>query len=221
MTTSRARRLSFHPARWALICVGLLIIALSPLLLNLAARTPLNWPLLGDVGDAYGATSSLLAGFALIGVAINTSLEARQARLNVEQAARDMQLQIFDMALKDESLLPCIGPDFSKQHLFTNIWVMYQRMRLQIGDGTFAEFFDIACETFRSAPGRRYWQTAGPHLKAHWTATAFDRKFVETLDAAYRHTGEQTIDLDASPTDATDNLAEQHGTDATPGPSAP
>jgi hypothetical protein len=181
-------RWSTHGLRLLLVSLSLALIALSPLALNVASKSDLNWPLLGDVGDAYGAVSSLLAGMALVGVAVSTTLEVRQTRLSVEQAARQMQLQIFDMAMKDDELLACIGPQFDKQHLFINMWIMFHRMRLEIGQGHFEEFFDIACDVFRTEPGRRYWIVAGPHFHAHFRDNPLDRRFVDALERAYAHT---------------------------------
>lgn len=178
-------------ARVALISVAstgalLGLIAVSPLALAAAATVNLEWPVLSNVGQAYGAASSVLAGLALIGVTMSTILQARQTRLIREQAARELQLQIYGFAINDEELRLAIGPTFNRQHLYVNIWMMYQRMRLQIRDGTFEEFKDISYEAFQGAAGRAYWSRARLHFLEHWTDTSFNRRFVASLEEAYQ-----------------------------------
>lgn len=169
------------------VAVALLaLIVVSPLALKAAAAVNLNWPLISNVGQAYGAASSILAGLALVGVAASTMLQARQTRTMTEQSARDLQLQILELAMRDEELRACIHPTTTKQHLYTNIYMMYQRMRLQIHDGDFGEFAAIAYDSFQGEAGRAYWTRARAHFFEHWMNTRFNRQFVNTLEDAYR-----------------------------------
>jgi len=164
----------------------LALVVVSPLALEAAAKVGLDWPLLSNVGQTYGAASSILAGLALIGVAVSTMFQAHQTRVITEQSARELQMQIFSLAMKDADLRLCIGPMFSKQHLYTNVWFMYQRMRLQINDGDFPELATGAYESFQGEPGRAYWEQARSHFLEHWTDTRFNRKFGRTLEQAYQ-----------------------------------
>src|SRR5215469_12947531 len=57
------------------------LVLISPLLLRQIARIHgVNWTMLGNVGQTYGAASALLSAIALIGVSASLVIQGRQAR---------------------------------------------------------------------------------------------------------------------------------------------
>ncbi|MEV6816647.1 hypothetical protein, partial [Micromonospora sp. NPDC051296] len=66
--TGLARRSMTPTALLLAVLVILVAVVLSPLgLLWIGERPGYDWPLLGNVGQAYGAASAILAGLALTG----------------------------------------------------------------------------------------------------------------------------------------------------------
>src|SRR5207249_17958 len=97
---------------WALAVAGAIVLAAaSPVVLLPLSATSFDWTRLGDIGQAYGAASAILAGVALIGVALSLLLQSRQHRAETISAARERHLEIVKLALKDPALAACWGAE--------------------------------------------------------------------------------------------------------------
>jgi hypothetical protein len=74
--------------------VTLVAVLLTPLGLQWIGHRPgHDWPLLGNVGQAYGAASAILAALALVGVVASLVLQAREAKVSREQALRALHTE--------------------------------------------------------------------------------------------------------------------------------
>ncbi|MGW0502938.1 DUF6082 family protein [Micromonospora sp. NPDC003241] len=114
MVTDVARR-SMTPTVLLLAVLAILAaVLLSPAgLLWIGERPGYDWSLLGNVGEAYGAASAILAGLALMGVAISLIIQAREAKAAREQALRALHTDLLKMAIVPTSAAfhPDRGPE--------------------------------------------------------------------------------------------------------------
>jgi hypothetical protein len=74
------------------------------LLLAIDRWVILDWPRLSEIGQAYDAASALLAGVAVVGVAISLLMQLRQIRISQVQAARMMHMELMRMLTSDPLL---------------------------------------------------------------------------------------------------------------------
>lgn len=72
----------------SLVCLSVLLVAVSPLALDLFDGSADSWTRRGNIGQTYGAAAALLSVFALAGVAASLVLQARESKANREQASR-------------------------------------------------------------------------------------------------------------------------------------
>lgn len=132
-------------------------------------------------------TAAALSGLALVALSV-LLVGLRLLRLRSEWQSGDMQFRILSLALDDESLRACVGP-YTREELFTNVWLMHQRMRFLSGEGSAEEVAAVAETTFRTEPGRAFWVKARPHFLEHFTASVSDRRFAALMDGAHESAG--------------------------------
>ena len=165
---------------------------LSPFLTTALARFELEWPLLSNVGESYGAVATVLSGAALIGVVAAAILQARQTRISAEQAVRQMHLEIQREAWKDPNLLratelvPLGREELARRFAFLNIYFMYLRMGYLSGHISIDEIEDLAAHSFSTSAGNYYWRRVSSHLHRH-----FERNFVQALERGFERSQEQ------------------------------
>ncbi|MET8251417.1 DUF6082 family protein [Micromonospora sp. NPDC005197] len=147
----------------------------SPAVLLWIGRRPgYDWPLLGNVGQTYGAASAILAALALIGVVASLALQAREAKAAREQALRALHTDLLKMAIDDPALLECWGPiedavdvEWFRKHVYANLIVSHWQLMWEVDVLTAQHLEVLADQFFKGHVGRRFWAEArGPTLVA-------------------------------------------------------
>jgi uncharacterized membrane protein len=98
-----------RPGGWALLSIIAVVVltgvALSPILLGMAyAGTGVDYAAVGDVGQAYGAASAMVAVAALVAVAASLIMQSRQGKA--------MRLQLLDKTTDELVRLAMINPAY-------------------------------------------------------------------------------------------------------------
>ncbi|TDB80272.1 DUF6082 family protein [Micromonospora sp. KC721] len=193
MVTSRARRSAMPTALLLAVLTMLAAVLFSPIgLLWIGERPGYDWPLLGNVGEAYGAASAILAGLALIGVAASLVIQAREAKAAREQALRGLHTDLLKMAIDDPGLLECWGPieqstdlDWFRKHVYANLIVSHWQLMWEVDVLSEPHLEVLADQFFKGAIGRRFWTEArGPRMKAETSRRA--RRFTIVVDRSYQ-----------------------------------
>ncbi|MEV6813701.1 DUF6082 family protein, partial [Micromonospora sp. NPDC051296] len=156
-----------------------------------AERPGYDWPLLGNVGQAYGAASAILAGLALTGVVASLIIQAREAKAAREQALRALHTDLLKMAIDDPGLLECWGPigqstdlEWFRKHVYTNLIVSHWQLMWEVDLLSEPHLEVLADQFFKGAAGRRFWAEArGPRMKAETSRRA--RRFTAVVDDRY------------------------------------
>ncbi|PZG14698.1 hypothetical protein C1I95_21190 [Micromonospora craterilacus] len=174
------------------VLVILVAVVLSPLgLLWIGERPGYDWPLLGNVGQAYGAASAILAGLALTGVVASLIIQAREAKAAREQALRALHTDLLKMAIDDPGLLECWGPieqstdrEWFRKHVYTNLIVSHWQLMWEVDLLSEPHLEVLADQFFKGAAGRRFWAEArAPRMKAETSRRA--RRFTAVVDDRY------------------------------------
>ena len=168
----------------------LALILLSPLLLNAIGKARnINWPLLGNVGQTYGAASAILSGIALIGISLSLVLQMRQTRTERIRLVRERQTQLLGIVLENPKVYaPVIGigmdsgstDDEIRQHFFATMWVNYSRLAYETGVLTEQMLREeIFSPSFRQEPMRSWWASISPYWTDVRRVSRRDRDFVK------------------------------------------
>lgn len=102
----RRRALSTPAVRIALsvlaIAVSAALVLLSPFALRAYGPdgSDSDWQRVGNVAQAYGAVSALIAGLALAGVGASLVFQARESKANREQGMRTAHTELMRMAIR-------------------------------------------------------------------------------------------------------------------------
>lgn len=155
-----------------LIILILALIVLSPAALEQASKVRgVNWGLLSNIGQTYGAVSALLSALALGGVVASLFYQARDVRSAAEQASRTFHFDLLKMEMNDPfyaGILRSPGGepddyDSLRKHNFIHMWVTYWEARYNLRESSDQEVRYIAAnELLNSIEGRRYWS----HVRA-------------------------------------------------------
>ncbi|WP_444950079.1 DUF6082 family protein [Micromonospora ureilytica] len=95
MVSDLARRSATPTMLLVAVLAMLAAVLFSPAVLLWIGRRPgYDWPLLGNVGETYGAASAILAALALIGVVSSLVLQSREAKAAREQAKRALHTDL-------------------------------------------------------------------------------------------------------------------------------
>ncbi|MFF0717470.1 DUF6082 family protein [Verrucosispora sp. NA02020] len=220
MVTDLARR-SMTPTVLLLAVLAILAaVLLSPAgLLWIGERPGYDWSLLGNVGEAYGAASAILAGLALMGVAISLIIQAREAKAAREQALRALHTDLLKMAIDDPGLLECWGPieqstdlEWFRKHVYTNLIVSHWQLMWEVDLLSEDHLEVLADQFFKGMAGRRFWAEArGPRMKAETSRRA--RRFTLIVDRSY-----QAAVTAGPPADATDGRSSSNDRAVGPDP---
>ncbi|WP_159038771.1 DUF6082 family protein [Streptomyces sp. NRRL B-1140] len=170
-----------------------LAIAMTPLLLQLAASGEKDWDELSKVSQAYGALSVLFSAAALLGVVASLVHQSRQIKVANEEAQRASHRQLLLASVEDPELTACWEPVpvtsqlERKQTIFVNLivsnWFADYRLK-RVNDDTIRVLAELH---FSGEVARRHWQLSGTNWR-NWAGTLEDRRpirFVSLLDEAY------------------------------------
>lgn len=83
----------------SLVSVSVIMVAVSPIALDLFGGSVNSWARRGDIGQTYGAAAALLSVLALGGVAVSLVLQARESKANREHASRLIHTDLLKMAM--------------------------------------------------------------------------------------------------------------------------
>jgi hypothetical protein len=174
----------------ALICL-IIGITISPLVLNLLAKAKLNWPLLSNIGQSYGAASALLSAFAFLGVALTLLLQIRQNREARTYSIRQHHSALLQMAMADGRYLEVWGNFPAPMNvdrdvmIYTNLVMNYLSSLYVTGVSNLEEIRYYVKDIFDGAVGRAYWE----YNREGWLKLAHrnaDEKLAIAIDAEYQ-----------------------------------
>ncbi|MEU7588513.1 DUF6082 family protein [Micromonospora sp. NPDC049230] len=192
MVSDLARRSATPTILLLAVLAMLAAVLLSPAVLLWIGRRPgYDWPLLGNVGQTYGAASAILAALALIGVVSSLTLQAREAKAAREQALRALHTDLLKMAIDEPALLECWGPiedaadiGWFRKHVYANLIVSHWQLMWEVDVLTAQHLEVLADQFFKGHVGRRFWAEARtPRMTAETSRRA--RRFTATVDRRY------------------------------------
>lgn len=170
------------------------VIAMTPFLLNSLAPHDLDWGRLSDVSQTYGALSVLFSAAALVGVALSIAHQARQTRMQNEEAHRSEHRDLIQLSLSDPDFVVCWEPPntpMTQQRwrqilmstLIVSMWHRDFKLRFLEEQAVRVILEDF----FRGEIGRAYWMNSGPLWNRLATAGSDRRakRFVRIADEAY------------------------------------
>ncbi|TQS30270.1 DUF6082 family protein [Microbispora sp. KK1-11] len=171
------------------------MVTASPLLLNMLYRTfDVDWSLIGQVGETYGAASALLAALAFMGVAISLVIQASQVRTARIQAVRDMQRDLIRLEMDDPSLYGSVlgitgdlSDDDIRQHLYAVLWMNWARLAYEAGVvSEWSLRVELLSDMFKNQSGRDWWAHVGPlwELGASGAGRA-EKRFYRIVESEY------------------------------------
>jgi Family of unknown function (DUF6082) len=146
---------------------GLAAIVISPLALEAVSHIfNLNWTTLSNVGQAYGAVSALIAGFALFGIAASVYLQAREIRYNRWAGERARHFELMRMAIENPFYqnafaLPDIPKDAATMSGYINLLFYNWSMTYEFGDISERALRLLLSDVLYTDAGRAYWQRFG------------------------------------------------------------
>jgi hypothetical protein len=166
-------RSTLAPIGLIMLTLGILVLVVaSPIVLKLVAKIPgVNWTLLSNVGQTYGAISALLSALALGGVVISILYQSRDVRTAREDAARSRHFELLKMEMDNPAYMEvmaapwgqsvglCDYDSLLKDH-FVHMWVTFWEGRYKLGEMSNDELRLDASGLFKSLEGRRYWLKA-------------------------------------------------------------
>lgn len=175
----------------SLVSISVIVVATSPLALDLFGGSADSWARRGDIGQTYGAAAALLSVLALAGVAASLVLQARESKANREHASRLIHTDLLKMAMDDPAYLECWGPYSSatdplarRQAMYVNLILSYWESRYELGQLTEAHLREAASHMFGASPGREFWADARA-LRTDTSESRRARRFHHILDEEY------------------------------------
>ena len=175
----------------SLVSLSIILVAASPLALDLFGGSAGSWARRGDIGQTYGAAAALLSVCALAGVAASLVLQARESKANREHASRLVHTDLLKMAMEDPAYLECWGPYSSstdaiaqRQAMYVNLILSYWEGRYELGQLSDAHLREGAAHMFQAQPGRQFWADARA-LRTETSESRRARRFHRILDEEY------------------------------------
>ncbi|WP_405808244.1 DUF6082 family protein [Streptomyces sp. NBC_00210] len=175
----------------------MIIAALTPFILTWWAPSGLNWAKLSDISQTYAAISIPLSGAALLGVAVSTSFQARQLRIENQERYRSAHRELLTMSLSDDQLTVCWEPPSApisrekyRQHLFINMVISSWHAEYVTGRSGAAHIKFTAARVMRGELFREFWDLYGTVWAAEAeTVGAGSIQFVDIMNEALRIAG--------------------------------
>ncbi|MDB4873491.1 MAG: hypothetical protein JWL97_4495 [Gemmatimonadales bacterium] len=175
----------------SLVSISVILVAVSPLALDLFDGNANSWTRRGNIGQTYGAAAALLSVFALAGVAASLVLQARESKANREQASRLIHTDLVKMAMDDPAYLECWGqyssatePVALRQAMYVNLILSYWESRYELGQLTETHLREGATHMFQAPPGRQFWADTRT-LRTDTSESRKARRFHQILDEEY------------------------------------
>jgi len=198
----RARRWSAWFLRWRVpiitiaVAVALLaLIVISPIFFNqITLAKGINWIRLGNIGQAYGGASAILAGVALVGISGSLLIQVRQARTERVRLVREQQFELLRLALDNLRVYaPVLGTrtgstaDEVRQFLFATMSMVNALLGYETGIFTKQDLTEeILPSMFATEPGRKWWEVAQKYWTPRANMTRRERQFMQIANDEYR-----------------------------------
>jgi Family of unknown function (DUF6082) len=198
--------------------VAVTLLGVAALLLGLSAFSPLllahvdfgdaDWSRAADIGQAYGAASSILSALALAGVSWTIVMQLRQNQIARVQAEEQLRVMMTRLAMSDSDLCEvwwmggdAVSDTERKQMLFADLILIQWQTAWQIGelpdDGLRAHLGQL----FRELPvARRFWAQTRPH-RMNIRHSPADNRFSKIVDDVYEATIASNSGMPAAPAD--------------------
>lgn len=157
--------------RWTLGIAGLTVLTLLAGV-GLAAvlgrgGAPEDWSKWSDVGQTFGALSSIISGLALAVVVVTARIQVHEMQRSAAAELSTLHLEIIKLSINDDELaevwpelLPGISPKLNRQFLYANIIYQFHWTTLQLEKATDAEVLGSMRYLFTSPLMRQYWGAA-------------------------------------------------------------
>jgi hypothetical protein len=177
------------------VILGLGLLLLSPLALYLFAQIPnVDWRLLSDIGQAYGAPTAAIATVSLLVVTMSALFQARAIRITVEHSARTLHYELLKVTLDDPYLWRAHGIEWDgktksaihvRQRVYANMWVSYWRWLFVLKQISESALRQNLAGMFTSEISQRWWEERGnTYLMA--SDTRRNRVFCRIVDEEHR-----------------------------------
>jgi hypothetical protein len=156
------------------------LVAVSPLLIHSLYRDG-DWTQPGNVGQAYGAASAILAALALGIVGISLVVQHTHFRRRQRAIRRADTRDIVKQALDEPAFAQCWGSRFAPEHIderlffYTNFVVLSWSDAWEEGDLTEQQARAYLSSFFDSEIPRMFWERHGPLRHLRLTLTRRDR----------------------------------------------
>lgn len=112
-----------------------------------------NWGRLSDVGQTFGALSSIISGFALCVVVVTAHTHLRELRRSASADLSSLHLEILRMSIDDEAALRTLEYLFTSQKI-RRYWAAAARARESLVPGSpeylFAKEADRICRDYNA-----------------------------------------------------------------------
>jgi hypothetical protein len=173
--------------------VSVLLFVISPLALARFSRGLPKDQLdrMGQIGQAYGGISALLAGIAAGGVAAALLVQIRQFKLSQAQGMRMMQIDLMKMLIDNPELRP-LSPTYRgaskearQRSIFTNLMFRYLELGYEVGYFSAPAVSRELRDQLGVAEIRQLWEKVRPFYAASARNEA-QREFFEIMDSTYR-----------------------------------
>jgi uncharacterized membrane protein len=180
-----------------LIVVGLVsgvvgvsaVVAISPILISDLYRDG-DWTQPGNIGQAYGAASAILAALALAFVGVSLILQRNQFRRHRRTIRRDCTRDIVKLAIDEPAFAQCWGSRFApadvdeRLFFYTNFVILNWSFAWEEGDLSERQARASLSSFFDSEVPRMFWERNGHFHHSRLTRTKADR-FIAMMDEEY------------------------------------
>jgi hypothetical protein len=146
------------------------------------------WSRWSDVGQTFGALSSIIAILSLVAVVITARVQFRELQGSVAANLSAMHLEILKMSIDDQELAdvwPAYAPGLSatqnRQYLYANVIYQFHWTSLKLNKASDREVLASMRYLFTSPTMRGYW-AAAEHGRTSLEPGSPEHAFVQKLD---------------------------------------
>jgi Family of unknown function (DUF6082) len=179
----------------AITAVLLGLVVVSPVFLNQIGNSKgIDWTKLGNIGQAYGGASAILAGIALIGISGSLIIQVRQAATDRGRLIREQHNELLRIVMENPKVYaPAFGtrtPNTTEQvqqFLFITMSMNRALLGYELGVFTKRELREeMLPSMFATEPARRWWEVAGKYWSPNDDMTRRRRQFAQLVNDEYR-----------------------------------
>ncbi|MEV0944003.1 DUF6082 family protein [Micromonospora wenchangensis] len=177
----------------AIASMGLIV--LSPVAMTWMSDLSAQWGDLSNIGQAYGGTSAILSGLALVGVSISLLIQNNLNRISQVHLIRQRQFDIVKLALDNPQFLYVDGsaatgdPD-AVLKIYANLFVGHWAMVWDLGEMKENTLHTLAGRLFESAIAREWWKVNGDSYLSSRRRKRFHAILSEECQSAARSAAE-------------------------------